>query len=61
MAIDLVCLYLLLNWRGSQGQDLGSLAEGASVGTQRGIVTRIKEVSHDQVVKVLLICVVGLV
>lgn len=49
-------LYLLLDWRGSESENLRSSA----VGVLR-LKLMVKEVAHDQIVKVILISVMALV
>jgi len=54
MPIDLVRLYLGLDGRGSEGENLWTLGDTWSI-------LRIVEVCHDQVVEMLLVSMMGLI
>ena len=54
MPIDLICLYLCLDGRGSEGENLWTLGDAWGI-------LRIVEVCHDQVVQMLLVGMMSLI
>ena len=54
MPIDLICLYLCLDRGGSEGENFWTLGDAWGI-------LRIVEVCHDQVVEMLLVCMMGFI